>query len=140
MPQQSEPRADQPKSKTGSLRKRLVMTLVAALTPILVLAAISAYLDASKGLDSRRANLLLVADASLDGIERSLDQATLLLTLHRDDLVRRRCKGVYNKLSDIVEPLSNVVRFDKEGVAICSATSDITASERMNGCSPSCCA
>lgn len=124
MPQQSEPRADQPKSKTGSLRKRLVMTLVAALTPILVLAAISAYLDASKGLDSRRANLLLVADASLDGIERSLDQATLLLTLHRDDLVRRRCKGVYNKLSDIVEPLSNVVRFDKEGVAICSATSE----------------
>tara|TARA_R110002051_G_scaffold11574_10_gene41776 strand:+ start:4551 stop:6194 length:1644 start_codon:yes stop_codon:yes gene_type:complete len=100
------------------------MTLVAALTPILVLAAISAYLDASKGLDSRRANLLLVADASLDGIERSLDQATLLLTLHRDDLVRRRCKGVYNKLSDIVEPLSNVVRFDKEGVAICSATSE----------------
>ena len=124
MPQQSEPRADQPKSKTGSLRKRLVMTLVVALTPILVLAAISAYLDASKGLDSRRANLLLVADASLDGIERSLDQATLLLTLHRDDLVRRRCKGVYNKLSDIVEPLSNVVRFDKEGVAICSATSE----------------
>ena len=139
MPQQSEPRADQPKSKTGSLRKRLVMTLVAALTPILVLAAISAYLDASKGLDSRRANLLLVADASLDGIERSLDQATLLLTLHRDDLVRRRCKGVYNKLSDIVEPLSNVVRFDKEGVAICSATSetgwtlpDPSNNERLN--------
>ena len=132
MPQQSEPRADQPKSKTGSLRKRLVMTLVAALTPILVLAAISAYLDASKGLDSRRANLLLVADASLDGIERSLDQATLLLTLHRDDLVRRRCKGVYNKLSDIVEPLSNVVRFDKEGVAICSATlPDPSNNERL---------
>ena len=115
------------------------MTLVAALTPILVLAAISAYLDASKGLDSRRANLLLVADASLDGIERSLDQATLLLTLHRDDLVRRRCKGVYNKLSDIVEPLSNVVRFDKEGVAICSATSetgwtlpDPSNNERLN--------
>jgi two-component sensor histidine kinase len=106
------------------LRKRLVMTLAAALTPILVLAAISAYLDASNGRDSRRANLLLVADASLGGIERSIDQAALLLTLHRDDLIRRRCRGVYNELSDVVVPLSNVARFDRDGVAICSATSD----------------
>ena len=124
MHQQSEPEADQPASKTGSLRKRLVITLAAALTPILVLSVISAYLDASKGLDARRANLLLLADASLDGIEQSIDEAALLLTLHRGDLVRRRCTSVYNTLAEVVVPLSNVARFDEDGVAICSATSD----------------
>lgn len=124
MPHQSEPETDQPQSRTGSLRKRLVMTLAVALTPILVLSVISAYLDASKGLDSRRANLLLLADASLDAIERSIDESALLLTLHKDDLVSRRCKGVYKKLAEVVVPLSNVARFDTEGVAICSATSD----------------
>lgn len=100
------------------------MTLAVALSPILVLSVISAYLDASKGLDERRANLLILADASLDGIEQSIDEAALLLTLHREDLVRRRCKGVYSTLTEVVVPLSNVARFDEDGVAICSATSD----------------
>lgn len=124
MHQQSEPGADQPKSRTGSLRKRLVMTLAAALTPILVLSVVSAYIDASNGLDARRANLLLLADASLDSIERSIGEAALLLSLHQDDLVRNRCKDVYDKLTDVVVPLSDVARFDRHGVAICSAISD----------------
>lgn len=100
------------------------MTLVAALTPILLLSAISAYLDATKGMDDRRANLLLVADASLDGVEQSINGATLMLTLYRDDLVRRRCKKVFNILQDRVVPLANVARFDTDGVATCSAVSD----------------
>ena len=100
------------------------MTLVAALTPILVLSAISAYLDATKGMDDRRANLLLVADASLDGVEQSINEATLMLTLYRDDLTRRRCKKVFNILQDRIVPLANVARFDTEGVATCSAISD----------------
>ena len=99
------------------------MTLVAALTPILMLSAISAYLDATKGMDDRRANLLLVADASLDGVEQSINEATLMLTLYRDDLVRRRCKKVFNILKDRILPLANVARFDTEGVATCSAVS-----------------
>ena len=70
------------------------MTLVAALTPILMLSAISAYLDATKGMDDRRANLLLVADASLDGVEQSINEATLMLTLYRDDLFGRICPRV----------------------------------------------
>jgi len=100
------------------------MTLVAALTPILVLSAISAYLDATRGMDDRRANLLLVADASLDGVEQSINEATLMLTLQRDDLARRRCKKVFNILQDRIVPLANVARFDTEGVATCSAASD----------------
>ncbi|MFT5776580.1 sensor histidine kinase [Hyphomonas sp.] len=100
------------------------MTLVAALTPILVLSAISAYLDATRGMDDRRANLLLVADASLDGVEQSINEATLMLTLQRDDLAHRRCKKVFNILQDRIVPLANVARFDTEGVATCSAASD----------------
>ena len=63
------------------MRKRLVMTLVAALMPILVLSVFSAYLDAAKGLDERRVDLLLLSDDALDSVEKSIDQAALLLTL-----------------------------------------------------------
>lgn len=106
------------------MRKRLVMTLVVALMPILVLSVFSAYLDASKGLDERRADLLLLSDDALDGVEKSIDQAALLLTLNRDDLARGRCFKVYNNLSDVILPLASVASFGKDGVATCSMPSD----------------
>lgn len=123
MLRQSELKENESNRKTGSLRKRLVMTLVAALMPILVLSVFSAYLDATKGLDERRVDLLLLSDDALDSVEKSIDQAALLLTLNRDDLARNRCTRIYDNLSEVIVPLANVAHFDTDGVATCSAPS-----------------
>ena len=124
MLRQSELKDKESNRKSGSLRKRLVMTLVAALMPILVLSVFSAYLDAAKGLDERRVDLLLLSDDALDSVEKSIDQAALLLTLNRDDLARGRCAKVYNNLSEVIVPLANVAHFDTDGLATCSSPSD----------------
>ena len=103
------------------LRNKLVLTLAAALTPVLLLSAFKAYIDARDIRDSQAQNLVLVAGAAIDGVNQSLQQAELLLSLYEPRLAAGECSGVYNELSAYLPSLTNVVAFDENSKVICSA-------------------
>lgn len=99
-------------------------TLAIALTPVLLLGAASAYMDAREALRTRSNELLLIAGASVDGVDQAIDEAELLLGLFKDEIGTNHCNEVYDKLLPSIPALSSVIRFDAEGVALCANTRD----------------
>ena len=110
------------RAASSTLRRRLVATLAIALTPVLVLGAVSAYRDAREAVQARSNQLLLVAGAAVDGVDQSIDEAELLLGLFKDDIGTKNCIPVFEKLAPALPALSSVIRFDKDGVAMCTST------------------
>ncbi len=121
MPQDTEATHEVVFDPTKSLRRRLIYTLAIALTPVLALGAATAYLDAKEAIKQRSNELLLVADAAVDGVEQSIDESELLLTLFQDDVGKKNCKAVYDRLKRHLVALSSVIRFNKDGIADCSS-------------------
>ncbi|WP_290928032.1 hypothetical protein, partial [Hyphomonas sp. UBA1472] len=89
------------------MRNKLVLTLAAALTPVLLLSAFKAYIDARDIRESQAQNLVVVAGAAIDGVNQSLQQAELLLSLYEPRLTAGECSGVYNELSEYLPSLTN---------------------------------
>ncbi|MEO1966212.1 hypothetical protein [Hyphomonas sp.] len=112
------------RAASSSLRRRLVATLAIALTPVLLLGAASAYMDAREALRTRSNELLLIAGASVDGVDQTIDEAELLLGLFKDEVGSSNCSEVYNKLLPSIPALSSIIRFDADGVALCASNRD----------------
>lgn len=112
--------ADRPTS--SGLRRRLIVTLAIALTPVLLLGAASAYMDAREALKTRRNELVLVAGAAVDGVNQSVNEAQLLLGLFKDDVGTTQCANIYDKLRPSLPSLTSVIRFDADGMALCSSS------------------
>lgn len=110
------------RAASSTLRRRLVATLAIALTPVLILGAVSAYRDAREAIQARSNQLLLVAGAAVDGVDQSIDEAELLLGLFKDEIGTKNCIPVFEKLAPSLPALSSVIRFDKDGVAMCAST------------------
>ncbi len=96
-------------------------TLAIALTPVLLLGAASAYIDAREALKTRSNELLLIAGASVDGVDQTINEAELLLSLFKDEVGTRNCSKVYKQLLPSVPALSSLVRYDADGVALCAS-------------------
>ena len=110
------------RAASSSLRRRLVATLAIALTPVLILGAASAYMDAREAMQTRSNELLLVAGASVDGVDQTIDEAELLLDLFKSEVGTSNCARVYERLRPSVPALSSLIRFDADGVALCTST------------------
>lgn len=110
------------RAASSSLRRRLVATLAIALTPVLILGAASAYMDAREAMQTRSNELLLVAGASVDGVDQTIDEAELLLDLFKSEVGTSNCTRVYERLRPSVPALSSLIRFDADGVALCTST------------------
>ena len=113
-----------PPTETSSatpLRNKLVLTLAVALTPVLFLSGLKAYMDAQDARDNQRQTLVLVADAAIDGVDQSLDEAELLLTLFESRIANGECSGIYNQLTEYLPALSNVISYDAEDNVTCAA-------------------
>ena len=110
------------RAASSSLRRRLVATLAIALTPVLILGAASAYMDAREAIQTRSNELLLVAGASVDGVDQTIDEAELLLDLFKSEVGTSNCTRVYERLRPSVPALSSLIRFDADGVALCTST------------------
>ena len=109
------------RAASSSLRRRLVATLAIALTPVLLLGAASAYMDAREALQSRSDELLLIAGASVDGVDQTIDEAELLLGLFKDEVGSDNCAQTYDKMLPSIPSLSSIIRFDADGVALCAS-------------------
>lgn len=112
------------RAASSSLRRRLVATLAIALTPVLLLGAASAYMDAREALKIRSNELLLIAGASVDGVDQAIDEAELLLGLFKEEVGSSNCSEVYNKLLPSMPALSSIIRYDADGVALCASNRD----------------
>ena len=106
---------------SSSLRRRLVATLAVALTPVLILGAVSAYMDARESVKARSNGLLLVADAAIDGMDQSIDEAELLLHVFKSDVGTTGCVRVFEELRPNIPAMSSIIRFDANGVALCAS-------------------
>ena len=89
---------------------------------MLILGAASAYMDAREAIQTRSNELLLVAGASVDGVDQTIDEAELLLDLFKSEVGTSNCARVYERLRPSVPALSSLIRFDADGVALCTST------------------
>ncbi len=110
------------RQRTGSLRTRLLIVLALALTPILLLSAVRAYFDARSSMDQRRNELILIADRAIDRVEQYMSTSETMLEVFREEIAAGRCQRVYMVLGDHLPALTNVMRFDANGVSTCTST------------------
>jgi len=107
--------------KSGSLRLRLLFTIAAALTPILLFAGFRSYLNAQDSRAERRNGLIEIADRAIDEIEQVLSTVDTLQQIYIPDLSNGECEAVFKTLSPRIPQLSNIAYFNAEGVSKCSA-------------------
>lgn len=110
--------------RRGSLRLRLLITIAAALTPILIFAGFRSYLNAQDARAERRNDLVEISDRAIDEVEQVLSTVTTLQQIYEADIVGGDCRGVYATLSPRVPQLSNIAYFNTEGLAECSAVGE----------------
>lgn len=111
----------QKRAVRSSLRLRLLATLAVALTPIFLLSGIQAWINAEQSLDNRRLELIDAADDAIDDVEQRLATAESYLQFFEPEILRGGCGNVFHRLSPVIPSLKNVVRFNAEGVAVCTA-------------------
>ncbi len=116
---EAQPGVGEASSRT-SLRLRLMVTLSAALLPVLILASGAAYMDIRQEAEDRRRGLLLTSDRAVDGMERALDAAGLFLRSFIPEIAAGECQMVKRRVETVLPYVTNVTTFNAEGLAICS--------------------
>lgn len=119
--------------RRGSLRLRLLITIAAALTPILIFAGFRSYLNAQDARAERRSDLTEISDRAIDEVEQVLSTVSTLQQIYESDIVAGDCRGVYATLSPRVPQLSNVAYFNADGVSECSAIGESGARVAQEG-------
>lgn len=92
-----------------------------ALAPVLAIASVNAVVIASASTHERRARLMLSADYAMRDVESALNNAEIVLALFKPDIEAGACKRVFDEIKPLISPLSNIARFDANGIATCSA-------------------
>ncbi|KCZ51005.1 hypothetical protein HY29_06545 [Hyphomonas beringensis] len=122
MSDKKDDRPDVPDTPNAApLRNKLVLTLAAALTPVLLLSAFKAYIDARDVREDQRKTLVLAADAAIDGAGQSLKEAELLISLYESRIAAGQCSGTYNELTEYLPALSNVIFYGPDSTLECAA-------------------
>lgn len=103
------------------MRLRLLFTIAAALTPILIFAGFRSYLNAQDSLAERRTQLIEIADRAIDEIEQVLSTVDTLQQIYQPNVVDGECLAVFDTVSPRIPQVANVVYFDANGEAVCSA-------------------
>ena len=111
--------------KRTTLRQRLVLTLAAALSPILLLGGFESYINAQQAIEGRRLELLSAGDEATDDLEQSLILAESFLNVFSPLISTGGCKRVKEDLQEVLPSLTNVIHFDDEGMSVCSSVSDV---------------
>lgn len=125
--QQSSPGVPRPAAKL-SLRQRLLLTLTLALCPTLLFAGYQSWITANESRDARRQSLVVESQEAVDRVQQSLVGAEMLLQAYTPEILAGDCLGVYERLNPVIPFLSNVARFDRDGLATCASLTRSTVS------------
>ena len=98
-----------------------MITIAAALTPILIFASFRTYLNAQDARADRLSNLVEISDRAIDEVEQVLSTVDTLQQIYEADIVNGDCRGVFATLSPRVPQLSNIAYFGVDGISQCSA-------------------
>ncbi|RIJ26310.1 hypothetical protein D1224_00065 [Henriciella barbarensis] len=98
-----------------------MITIAAALTPILIFAGFRSYLNAQDARAERRNNLVEISDRAIDEVEQILSTVDTLQQIYEADILNGDCRGVFATLSPRVPQLSNIIFFNSDAGAECSA-------------------
>lgn len=109
------------KARRGSLRLRLLFTIAAALTPILIFAGFRSYLNAQDSMAERRNQLTEISDRAIDEIEQILSTADTLQQIYIPAITNGQCGEVFGTLSPRIPQLANVAYMDVDGKILCTA-------------------
>ena len=101
-----------------------MVILAIALTPILFVAAIQAYVDGKQSLEIRRSDLLGIADRAIDEVEQELITSESMLKIFSEQIAAGRCSDVQSWLTPEMPSLINVAFFDENGVSQCTASGE----------------
>lgn len=104
-----------------SLRARLLVTIAAALSPVLVIAGWRAYLDSRNTIQDRQEELILASDNAIDWIEKSVASAESLLAIFSDDIAEDRCSETMARIKPVFPYVQNIVHYGVTGLAKCTA-------------------
>ncbi|WP_182482103.1 sensor histidine kinase [Henriciella barbarensis] len=91
------------------------------MTPILIFAGFRSYLNAQDARAERRNNLVEISDRAIDEVEQILSTVDTLQQIYEADILNGDCRGVFATLSPRVPQLSNIIFFNSDAGAECSA-------------------
>ena len=107
-----------------TLRQRLILTLAAALTPILLIGAFESYVNARQAIEGRRLELVSLGDEAVDDLEQGLVLAESFLNVFSHDIAEGGCDEVKENLVQILPIITNISHFDARGTSECTTVSD----------------
>lgn len=110
--------------KRSSLRQSLILTLAAALSPILLIGAIESYVNTQNSISDRRIELIQATDHVVDHLGESLAKAESFLRVFSPYVAEGRCRQVKREVLPELPVLTNVIHFDEKGMSTCSSVSD----------------
>lgn len=106
----------------GRLQERLLVVLTVCMTPFLIFAGVSAYLESKELRDDRRRSIAFRVEQSMDRFEAELSTGFALLSVFSDQLEQGRCSAVLARLSGDMPSLQGVAA-RRDGASVCSAPS-----------------
>ncbi|MEM6650406.1 MAG: sensor histidine kinase [Pseudomonadota bacterium] len=109
----------------STLQEKLLWTLTAALTPVLIFAGFQAYFDAQNSMAERREELIILSDQANDKVEQAIKSAELLLYSFRDEIAEGRCDYAYNSIRELLPFVVKIASFDGDRNQSCSVPVDI---------------
>jgi two-component sensor histidine kinase len=105
----------------------LLITIAAALTPILIFAGFRSYLNAQDARAERRNTLVEISDRAIDEVEQLLSTVDTLQQIYESDIVAGDCRGVFATLSPRVPQIANIAYFNADGYSECTAVGEAGA-------------
>jgi two-component sensor histidine kinase len=88
----------------------------------LLFAAVQALLSVNQAKTDRRNAILIISDDAIDRVEQVLVTSESYLNLFEEDIIDGECERVLSKLRTASAIISNVSKFDANGVSVCSGT------------------
>ena len=107
-----------------TLRQRLILTLAAALTPILLIGAFESYVNARQAVEGRRLELISLGDDAVDDLEQALITAESFLNVFAPVIAQSRCQDIRDDVSEVLPVLANVSHFNARGISECTTASE----------------
>ncbi|MFN7055983.1 sensor histidine kinase [Hyphomonas sp.] len=127
----SSPEARPAGGVLSTLRRQVIFAMALSLSPLLLMGGMRVMAEQADGRAQRSQELLDLSGDRIVSIESLLGQARLTLRLIAKDDLRPGCALIGQRIEALELPVSNVIRFDAEGVVTCHLIGEDLIGEPM---------